>query len=49
VSIAVYDQVQAFRYQEANQTALVLLIFSFVVLAAVYGLRRRPWAVAPVA
>jgi molybdate transport system permease protein len=49
VSIAIYDQVQAFRYQDANQTALVLLVFSFVVLAAVYGLRRRPWAVAPVA
>lgn len=47
VSIAIYDDVQALRYAEANQTALVLLAFSLVVLIAVYGLRRKPWAVAP--
>ena len=45
VSIAIYDQVQALQYREANQTALVLLAFSFLTLVAVYGLRRKPWAV----
>ena len=49
VSIAIYDQVQALQYREANLTALVLLAFSFAVLLAVYGLRRRPLAAAPLA
>jgi molybdate transport system permease protein len=49
VSISIYDHVQALEYQQANQTALVLLAFSMLVLTAVYGLRRRPWAAAPVA
>jgi molybdate transport system permease protein len=49
VSIAIYDHVQALQYSEANQTALVLLVFSFLVLVAVYGLRRKPWAIAPMA
>jgi molybdate transport system permease protein len=47
ISISVYDQVQALQYDAANRTALVLLAFSFLVLAAVYGLRRRPWSVTP--
>ena len=47
ISIAIYDQVQAFEYQAANQTALLLLVFSFLVLAAVYALQRRPWSVSP--
>jgi molybdate transport system permease protein len=47
VSIAIYDEVQAFDYATANATALLLVAFSFVVLAAVYGLNRRVWAVAP--
>ncbi len=46
-SIFVYDQVQAFDYALANQTALVLLAFSFVVLCSVYALNRRVWAVWP--
>jgi len=46
VSIAIYDHVQALQYREAHATALLLLAFSFVVLLAVYGLRRRPWAAA---
>ena len=46
VSIAIYDQVQGFQYAAANQTALLLLAFSFVVLASVYALLRKPWAVA---
>jgi molybdate transport system permease protein len=47
VSIAIYDQVQALQYREANLTALMLLAFSFLVVGAVYGLRRKPWAAAP--
>jgi molybdate transport system permease protein len=49
VSIAIYDQVQALQYREASLTALLLLAFSFVVLLVVHGLRRRPWAAAPMA
>ena len=49
VSIAIYDQVQAIQYREANQTALLLLSFSLLVLVAVYGLRRKPWAMTPMA
>ena len=47
ISISIYDQVQAFEYAAANQTALLLLVFSFLVLAAVYALQRRPWSVSP--
>ena len=49
VSIAIYDDVQALRYDEARATALALLLLSFGLLAAVYGIRRRPWAAAPIA
>ena len=45
ISISVYDQVQSLQYDSANATALVLLAFSFVVLAVVYALMRRPWSV----
>jgi molybdate transport system permease protein len=45
VSISIYDQVQGLQYGAANQTSLLLLAFSFLVLAALYGLRRRPWSV----
>ena len=47
LSIDIYDQVQAGNYSSANQTALVLLIISFVVLSVVYGVNRRAWAVGP--
>jgi molybdate transport system permease protein len=47
ISIDIYDQVQMANYSSANQTALVLLILSFLVLSIVYGLNRRPWAVGP--
>jgi molybdate transport system permease protein len=47
VSIAIYDQVQAFQEAAANRTALILLLFSFAVLASVYALARKPWAVTP--
>jgi molybdate transport system permease protein len=49
VSISMYDHVQALEYGQANRTALVLLGFSLLVLTVVYGLRRRPWAAAPLA
>jgi molybdate transport system permease protein len=45
VSISIYDSVQALQYDAAHRTSLVLLLFSFATLAAVYGLIRRPWAV----
>src|SRR6202142_3508458 len=47
VSIDIYDQVQAFNYAAANQTALLLLAISFVVLSLVYGLNRKVWAMWP--
>jgi molybdate transport system permease protein len=48
VSIAIYDDVQALNFVGAHQTALVLLAVSFTALALVYGVMRKPWAVAPV-
>ena len=47
VSIAIYDEAQGFEMAAAHQTALALLIFSFVTLSVVYALSRKPWAVAP--
>jgi molybdate transport system permease protein len=47
ISIDIYDQVQSANYSSANQTALVLLILSFVVLSIVYGVNRRSWVVGP--
>jgi molybdate transport system permease protein len=47
VSIDIYDQVQAADYAAANQTALVLLVLSFVILSLVYALNRKVWAVWP--
>jgi molybdate transport system permease protein len=47
VSIDIYDQVQAAEFARAGQTALVLLMFSFVVLSLVYALNRKVWAVWP--
>jgi molybdate transport system permease protein len=45
ISISIYDQVQGFHYDAANQTALLLLAFSFLVLAVVYALVRKPWSI----
>jgi molybdate transport system permease protein len=47
VSIDIYDKVQAFDYSGANLTALVLLVISFAVLSAVYGLNRKLWTLWP--
>lgn len=46
-SIAIYDQVQASNYAAANAMGLLLLVFSFAVLAVVYGLNRRAWTITP--
>src|SRR5579864_1997232 len=48
VSIDIYDRVQASDYSGANETALLLLGFSFAVLAVVYSINRRSWLVGPV-
>src|SRR5262245_39280657 len=47
VSIAIYDDVQSLNMATAHQTALALLLFSFVTLSIVYALSRKPWAVEP--
>jgi molybdate transport system permease protein len=51
VSIDIYDRAQSLDYASANRTALLLLVISFAVLSAVYGINRRagcrawlPWA-----
>jgi len=47
VSIDIYDDVQAFDYASAGRTSLALLLFSLVVLVAVYSLRgqgARRWS-----
>ena len=48
VSIDIYDRVQASDYTGANQTALLLLVICFALLAVIYSLNRRTWAVSPV-
>jgi molybdate transport system permease protein len=47
ISIDIYDRVQAADYSSANTAALFLLVVSFLLLALVYALNRRPWAVGP--
>lgn len=47
VSIDIYDNVQAFNYEAAGHTALLLLVFSFAVLSIVYALNRRIWGTWP--
>ncbi|SRR5216684_1665210 len=41
LSIDIYDQVQSLNYGSANQTALFLLVFSYLLLCLVYGFNRR--------
>ncbi len=48
VSIDIFDRVQASDYAAANETALLLLAFSFAVLAVVYGMNRKAWVIGPV-
>src|SRR6516165_2622996 len=47
VSIDIYDRVQSSDYAGANQTALVLLLLCFALLALVYGLNRRVSVIYP--
>jgi molybdate transport system permease protein len=44
VSIDIYDRVQALDYAGAHETALFLLVISFVALCVVYGVNRRVWS-----
>jgi molybdate transport system permease protein len=44
VSIDIYDKVQAVNYTAANQTSLLLLAISFIVLSTVYALNRGAWS-----
>jgi molybdate transport system permease protein len=48
VSIDIYDRVQASDYSGANQTALLLLVLCFALLAFVYSVNRKAWSVSPV-
>ena len=41
ISIAIYEHVETLNYAAAHRLAAGLLIFSFVVLVAVYTLNRR--------
>lgn len=41
ISIAIYEHVETLRYAEAHQLAGGLMIFSFIVLIAVYTINRR--------
>jgi len=43
VSIDIFDRVQASDYTGANQTALLLLVLCFALLATVYSLNRKAW------
>jgi molybdate transport system permease protein len=47
VSIDIYDQVEAFNFAAANQTALILLVISFAALCLVYGVNRKLWRLWP--
>jgi molybdate transport system permease protein len=47
VSIDIFDRVQASDYASANQTALLLVLLCFAVLAIVYGLNRQAWTIGP--
>jgi len=47
VSISIYDAVQSLDYAAAGRTSLLLLAFSFAVLAITYAMQRSVWAVWP--
>lgn len=42
VSVQIYDYVEALQYGEAHRLAAVMLVFSFVVLLALYAWRPKP-------
>jgi molybdate transport system permease protein len=41
VSIAIYEHVETLSYEQAHELSVLLLVFSFAVLLAVYGFNRR--------
>jgi molybdate transport system permease protein len=41
VSVQIYDHVEAMDYAQAHMLAGMMLLFSFLVLLGLYGLRRR--------
>jgi molybdate transport system permease protein len=41
ISIAIYEQVEQMAYETAHMLSIGLLVFSFVVLSAVYTINRR--------
>ena len=41
ISIAIYEHVETLNYDAAHRLAAGLLVFSFIVLVAVYALNRR--------
>jgi molybdate transport system permease protein len=41
ISVSIYDSVQAMDYAAAGRTAGLLLVFSFLVLSAMYSLQTR--------
>jgi molybdate transport system permease protein len=43
ISISISDAVQALDYSSAAHTSLLLLVVSFVILAATYSLQRSIW------
>ena len=47
ISISIYDEVQALNYANAGTTALILLLFSFLVLALTYAIQRKVFSVWP--
>ena len=40
-SIAVYDQVEALNFDKANQYALFLFLFSFIILLVIYSINKE--------
>lgn len=41
ISVQIYDHVEALAYDEANRLALLMIVFSFLVLLSVYSLRKK--------
>lgn len=41
VSVQVYDHVESLEYAQAHSLSLLLVIFSFVILLALYGTQRK--------
>lgn len=41
ISVAIYDEVEAMNYHQANVYSAILLVFSFLVLVTVYVINQR--------